>query len=190
MIRKILTTAVAVSTLSVVVVGSQPAAAKSASLTAYFPAMGSYPAGYQMLDIKTFAQPGPVLGDVNAPAAKRHHFVLGATRVALRQSTVLTITVARFRSATDAAQFLDSFHNTIAPTSAETKRLIQGLGSHGARYDAGQCVTCGQLAPPLGQLYYTRGPIFALIGIQPAHYSLATRLGRIIDITMKRHGAR
>ncbi len=162
------------------------AAARSNSLARYFPSTHMYPRHYGVMPIRTYTQPLYVFGEADGRLATRHHFEMASTRDAFGQNVnqVVTITLARFRAASDAAWFRLHMRTSVLPGKSASTRIIAGLGRSNGRYVAGMCVSCGTGAPPLGQLIFNRGSILVLIGIQQADLHQAVPLARAIDTNL------
>lgn len=161
---------------------------RTASLVRDFPATHMYPAHYQVMPIRTYTSPLYVFGETDGKLATRHHFEQASTRDAFGRSVtqVVTVTIARFRSATDADWFRVHMRTSVLPGKSASTRIIAGLGRGNGRYVSGICVSCGTGAPPLGQLVFNRGPILVLIGIQQADLRKATPLAHAIDRNLSR----
>ncbi|GAC1471819.1 MAG: hypothetical protein PVSMB7_23920 [Chloroflexota bacterium] len=163
---------------------------RTASLASAFPATRLYPAHYQIMPIRTYTKPLYVFGDTDGKLATRHHFEEASTRDAFGQSVtqVVTVTIARFRSTSDADWFRVHMRTSVLPGKSASTRIIAGLGRAKGRYVSGLCVSCGTGAPPLGQLVFNRGPILVLIGIQQADLRRAIPLAHAIDRNLSRSG--
>jgi hypothetical protein len=184
--KKTLIFAIVLSVLMSTLAMVSPAAAKTASLAQYFPSSTDYPKGYQPLPLTASSSPGPVFGPTNEPVAQRNHFVLGATQAAVDHRTVVTIIVARFRAQRDAMHFRAGFQSGVQNDGKQRAGLVRHLGSGAGRYVLGSCAACGAAAPTLAQVFFSRGPMFVAIGIQPADVGMATRLAEVIDSKLKR----
>jgi len=139
-----------------------------------FPAQRQYPAGYQLLGTNVSSQPGPVVGDANASAAR--HFVTGATGGAINQSSAseVNIELAQFGSRSDAARFGRGFITDIQSVSG--RRAVRHLGSR-AIFVTGGC-GCGTSG---GDLYFWHGKIFASVETWSASFATDLRLAKAID---------
>jgi hypothetical protein len=184
--RRTLTRGIAISMLAMATEIGSPAMAKTQSLAQYFPSSTDYPKGYQLLPLSTSSAPGPVFGPTNESVAQRSHFVLGATQAAVGHRSVVTIIVARFRAQRDATHFRAGFQSGVHNDGKQKTGLVRHLGAGAARYVSGSCAACGAAAPTLAQVFFTRGPMFVAIGIQPADVGKATRLAGVIDSKLKR----
>jgi hypothetical protein len=184
--KKTLILAIVLSVLASTLAMVSPAAAKTAFLAQYFPSRPDYPKGYQLLPLSTSSAPGPVFGPTNESVAQHSHFVLGATQAAVGHRTVVTIIVARFRAQRDATHFRAGFQSGVHNDGKQKTGLVRHLGAGAAQYVSGSCAACGAAAPTLAQVFFTRGPMFVSIGIQPTDVGKATRLAGVIDSKLKR----
>ena len=182
--RRALYVGIALSTLTMFMGIVSPVAAKTESLARYFPSTGQYPKGYDVLPIRTYTQPSDVFDGPNADLAARFHFTAGATQVGIGTGPVVTITIARFRSGPSASHFRASFHSDVVKDGKQTSGVLHDLGATEARYDAGECASCG-VGSTLSQLVFDRGPIVAVLGVRPADLGTAKRLAAVIDSKLR-----
>jgi hypothetical protein len=157
------------------------------SLATYFPATAQYPAGYKLLPAHQSSRAAQLFSGANATLAARYHFVTGAMQTALGpRDTVVALTIARFRDPAGAQHFRAAVRSDVVDDGAQKTGVLHGLGSGVARYESGNCASCGPGSPLLDQVFFARGPVFIEISTQPANQGLARHLGAMIDAKLKR----
>jgi hypothetical protein len=167
-----------------------PVGAAREAMASYLPAASQYPAGYHLVPPTSFNDPGAVFGDSNAQLGKESGFLSGISQSAFGPGVVVIVSLGQFKDVAGAKRFATSAQTDVLKDAHIVKRVLRHVGTSGARYISGNCASCGPAAPTLGQVFFNRGPIGAVIWVQPTQSHLVSKLAAIIDNKVRRRFAR